>query len=169
LFTAAIRLAVDRDVGENGRVRISAKADYAVRAMLTLTAEDAPQSAEAISRRHDLPIAFLQKIFTELRQAQLVTTHRGRDGGHRLARDPGEITVADILRAVEGPLADVRGQAPEDVVYGDGAEVLQDVWIALRANMRAVLEHVTLADLQRGRLPRRIASLAADDDARARR
>ena len=150
-------------------VRISAKADYAVRAMLTLVAADAPVPADEVCRRHDLPTPFLQKILGELRQSGLVTTVRGREGGHRLARAPEEITVADVLRAVEGPLADVHGQAPEDVDYGQGAEVLQDVWIALRANMRAVLEHVTLADLHRGRLPRRIASLAADDDARQRR
>jgi Rrf2 family protein len=150
-------------------VRISAKADYAVRAMLELATADEPLSADAVGRRQDIPVAFLQKIFADLRRAQLVTTHRGRDGGYRLGRAAAAITVADVLRATEGPLADVHGHAPEDLSYRDVAEPLQDVWIALRANVRDVLEGVTLADLQRGRLPRRIAGLAAREDARLRR
>jgi Rrf2 family protein len=105
-------------------------------------------------------MSFLQKILHELRVARLITSQRGPDGGHRLARAAGEITVADVLRAVEGPLAAVRGEAPEDLSYHGAAEPLQDVWIALRTNMREVLEGVTLADLARARLPRRIAALA---------
>jgi Rrf2 family protein len=154
---------------QNARVRISAKADYAVRAMLELTGAEEPLSADVLGQRQDIPVAFLHKIFVDLRRGGLVTTHRGRDGGYRLSRPAAQITVADVLRAVEGPLADVHGNAPEDLVYRPGAEPVQEVWIALRANVRDVLEGVTLADLERGRLPRRIASIAARADARLRR
>jgi len=151
-------------------VRISAKADYAVRAALELaTAGDEPLPAEVVATRQDIPLYFLRKIFYEMRLANLVTTQRGREGGHRLARPADEITIADILRAMEGPLADVHGTAPESVDYPGIAEPLQEVWIALRANVRGVLEAVTLADLLGRRLPRRIATLAAKDDARLRR
>jgi Rrf2 family protein len=151
-------------------VRISAKADYAVRAALELAlAGDEALSADAVARRQDIPVQFLQKIFHEMRRARLVTTQRGRDGGHRLARPAAEITVADILRAMEGPLADVRGEAPEDIAYRGAAEPLQEVWIALRTNIRSVLEGVTLADLADQRLPKRITNLAQKDGARIRR
>jgi Rrf2 family protein len=149
-------------------VRISAKADYAVRAALELaTAEQL--SAEVVARRQDIPFSFLQKILHELRRAGLAIPQRGRDGGYRLARPAKEISVADVIRAVEGPLADVHGRAPEAVSYDGAAEALPEVWIALRANVRAVLEHVTLDDLVQQRLPRRIARLAGEDDARFRR
>lgn len=121
-------------------------------------------TAEAISVRQEIPIAFLQKILHELRVARLVASQRGPDGGHRLARAPAETTVADILRAVEGPLAAVRGAAPESVHYNGTAAPVQEVWIALRTNIRAVLEGVTLADLAKARLPRRIAALAREPD-----
>ena len=151
-------------------VRISAKADYAVRAALELAlAGDEPLSAETVGGLQDIPVQFLQKIFHEMRRARLVTTSRGRDGGHRLARPAAEITVADILRAVEGPLADVRGEAPEDVRYQGAAEPLQEVWIALRTSIRSVLEGVTLADLADQHLPKPITRLAEKDGARVRR
>lgn len=151
-------------------MRISAKADYAVRAAVELAlAGDEALTAETVARRQDIPVQFLQKIFHEMRRSRLVMTQRGRDGGHRLARPAAEISVADILRALEGPLADVHGKAPEEVAYNDAAEPLQEVWIALRANVRAVLEGVTLADLATGRLPRRISTLAQKNDARVRR
>lgn len=151
-------------------MRISAKADYAVRAALELaTAGDASLPAEVVATRQDIPLYFLRKIFSELRLANLVTTQRGREGGHRLARPADEISVADILRAMEGPLADVHGTAPESVDYQGIAEPLQEVWIALRANVRGVLEAVTLADLLSRRLPERIVALASEDDARLRR
>ena len=146
-------------------MRISAKADYAVRAAVELAAAgDEPITAEAVAERQDIPVQFLQKIFHEMRRARLVASQRGRDGGHRLARPADEITVADVLRAVEGPLAEVRGTPPESVSYNGAAKPLQDVWIALRTNMRTVLEGVTLADLAAGRLPRRIATLAREPD-----
>ena len=142
-------------------MRVSAKADYAVRAAVELAgARDESLTAEIIASRQEIPMSFLQKILHEMRVARLVSSQRGPDGGHRLARPPAEITVADVLRAVEGPLAAVRGEAPESLRYHGAAEPLQDVWIALRTNMREVLEGVTLADLARARLPRRIASLA---------
>jgi Rrf2 family protein len=150
-----------RRVGENIGVRVSAKADYAVRAAVELAgAGEESLTAEVIAGRQGIPMSFLQKILHELRVARLVTSQRGPDGGHRLARAPEEITVADVLRAVEGPLAAVRGDAPEALRYQGAAEPLQEVWIALRTNMREVLEGVTLADLARARLPRRISTLA---------
>jgi Rrf2 family protein len=143
-------------------VRVSAKADYAVRAALELAgAGDLPLTAEVIAGRQGIPMPFLQKILNELRVAGLVGSQRGPDGGHRLARPADEVTIADILRAVEGPLAAVRGEAPESLHYPGIAEPLQEVWIALRTNMREVLEGVTLADLATERLPRRIATLAS--------
>lgn len=117
-------------------------------------------TAEVIAGRQDIPMSFLQKILHELRVAGLVASQRGPEGGHRLARPPDAISVADVLRAVEGPLAVVRGEPPESLRYRGVAEPLQEVWIALRSNMREVLEGVTLADLARARLPRRIATLA---------
>jgi Rrf2 family protein len=160
----------DSAIGQNAPVRITAKADYAVRAALELaTAGDESLTAEVVAARQEIPLYFLRKIFYEMRLANLVTTQRGREGGHRLARPAAEISIADILRAMEGPLADVHGTAPENVVYQGVAEPLQEVWIALRANVRSVLERVTLADLVNERLPKRIATLAAKDDARLRR
>ena len=142
-------------------MRVSAKADYAVRAAIELAnaGEDAV-TAETVALRQDIPAQFLQKIFHELRRARLVVSQRGPEGGHRLARPAGEITVADIIRAVDGPLAAVRGQPPETVKYTGAAAPLQEVWIALRTNVRSVLEGVTLADLAGSHLPRRIATLA---------
>jgi Rrf2 family protein len=146
-------------------VRISAKADYAVRAAIELAASGGePLNAETIAERQGIPQAFLQKILIELRRGRIVVSLRGRVGGHQLARPAAEITVADVLRAVEGPLADVRGRPPEDTEYEGSAVQLQAVWIALRTNMRAVLEHVTLADLVGERLPKRIAKLADEPD-----
>jgi Rrf2 family protein len=151
-------------------VRISAKADYAVRAAVELArAGDAPMSAEAVAAAQEIPVYFLKKIFNDMRIAGIVTATRGREGGHRLARPAAQITVADIMRAMEGPLADVRGEAPEHLKYMESVDALQDVWIALRANVRAVLEAVTLQHLADGALPRRVAGLAARDDARFRR
>ncbi len=146
-------------------MRVSAKADYAVRAAVELAGGgEGPLTAEVIAGRQDIPIPFLQKILHELRVARLVTSQRGPDGGHRLARPAEQVTVADILRAVEGPLAAVRGEAPESLHYGGSAEPVQLVWIALRTNMREVLEGVTLAELATARLPRRIAGLAREPE-----
>jgi Rrf2 family protein len=148
-------------------VRISAKADYAVRAAIELASAgpERPTKGEAIARAQDIPLKFLENILADLRHAGLVTSRRGADGGYRLARPPEEITVADIIRAVEGPLASVRGGRPEDVEYAGSAEPLQRVWIAVRASLRSVVERVTLADLAGGHLAKDIESLAKDPEA----
>jgi Rrf2 family protein len=152
-------------------VRISAKADYAVRAAAELAAagEERPVKGEALATAQGIPQNFLENILADLRHAGLVKSQRGADGGYRLARPAAEVSVADVIRAVEGPLAAVRGEAPEDVTYAGAAAPLQDVWIAVRANLRAVVEHVSLADLAAGRVPGEIARLAEDPDARLRR
>jgi Rrf2 family protein len=146
-------------------VRVSAKADYAVRAAVELAgAGEGSLTAEVIASRQDIPMPFLQKILHELRIARLVASQRGPDGGHRLARPADQMTVADVLRAVEGPLAAVRGEPPEALHYGGSAEPVQLVWIALRTNMREVLEGVTLADLAAGNLPSRVERLAREPE-----
>ena len=131
-------------------MRISAKADYAVRAAMGLALVGGPAKAEHIAQRHAIPLKFLEKILFDLRHAGLVATRRGPEGGYWLARDPAEITVADVLRAVDGPLADVHGLAPEDVEYEEGFAALQKVWVAVRTSLRSVLESVTIADLAGG-------------------
>jgi Rrf2 family protein len=152
-------------MGEDVTMRVSAKADYAVRAAVELAAAgDESLTADVVAQRQQIPVQFLQKILHELRRAQLVSSQRGPDGGHRLARPPAEITVADVIRAVDGPLAAVRGEPPETLQYAGAAVPLQEVWIALRTNVRAVLEGVTLADLAAAHLPRRIATLAHNPD-----
>jgi Rrf2 family protein len=145
-------------------VRISAKADYAVRAAVTLAADDsdAPVKAERLASEQDIPLNFLENILHQLKSSGIVTSHRGPEGGFRLARPAGEVTVADVIRAVEGPLASVRGSRPEQVSYSGAAAPLQEVWIALRANLRAVLEHVTLADVAAGKLPKEVQALTKD-------
>jgi Rrf2 family protein len=145
-------------LGENQAVRITAKADYAVRAAVELASAEAaapgvPVKGELLSRRQGIPQNFLENILTELRRAGLVRTRRGAEGGYQLARSAAEITVADVLRAVEGPLAAVQGVRPDELAYSGAAERLPEVWVALRASLRDVLEHVTVADIARGRLP----------------
>ena len=147
-------------------MRISAKADYAVRAAVQLAASaDGPTKGDAIAQSQGIPLKFLENILGDLRQAGLVRSQRGSDGGYWLNRPPEEITVADVIRAVEGPLAAVRGRRPEDVAYAGAAEPLIQVWIAVRANLRAVVEQVTLADVAAGRLPEHVRELAGDPEA----
>jgi Rrf2 family protein len=151
-------------------VRISAKADYAVRAALELAAaEDPPVKGERIAEAQSIPLKFLENILSDLRQSGLVVSQRGPVGGYRLERPSEEISVADIIRAVDGPLASVRGERPESMAYDGPAEHLAPVWIALRASVRAVLEHVTLRDIVEGRIPAEIDELAKDPDAARRR
>jgi Rrf2 family protein len=147
-------------------MRISAKADYAVRAMVELAAavDEKPVKAERIATAQDIPLNFLENILGELRHAGLVRSHRGAEGGFRLAKDATEISVADVIRAVEGPLASVRGAPPEESEYRGAAEALPRVWIAVRANLRKVVEHVTVADVAHGKLPKSIDKLADDPD-----
>lgn len=153
---------------ENAPVRISAKADYAVRATIELAlAFDGgrPTKGEALAQAQDIPLKFLENILADLRHARIVRSQRGADGGYLLDHDPREISVADVIRAVEGPLASIRGQRPEDVPYAGTAEPLQQVWIAVRASLRSVLERTTLADLAAGELPDGVAKLAQDPEA----
>jgi Rrf2 family protein len=147
-------------------MRISAKADYAVRAAVELAAaaSEKPVKAERIATAQGIPLNFLENILGELRHAGIVRSHRGAEGGFRLARPPEQITVADVIRAVEGPLASVRGGPPEDVQYAGAAESLLRVWLAVRARLRSVVEGVTIADVASGRLPEEIDRLAEDPD-----
>ena len=151
-------------------MRISAKSDYAVRAATELAAAGGgPVKGEALAGAQDIPQKFLENILGDLRQAGIVRSQRGADGGYWLARPAAEVTVADVIRAVDGPLASVRGQRPEDVVYDGHAEALQKVWVAVRASVRSVTEHVTLADLASGDLPQEVAGLLSDPEAWKRR
>ena len=136
-------------------MRISAKADYAVRAAVELAAAapDRPVKGEHIAAAQAIPIKFLENILVDLREAGIVQSRRGPDGGYWLARGAEDVTVADVIRAADGPLASVRGEKPEDLAYEGNAEQLRQVWVALRSSMREVLEQVALADLAGGSLP----------------
>jgi Rrf2 family protein len=148
-------------------MRISAKVDYAVRAAVELAAApgEKPVKAEAIANAQGIPLNFLENILGELRHAGIVRSHRGVEGGFRLAKPPEKVTVADIIRAVEGPLASVRGGPPEDASYMGAAATLPRVWIAVRANLRKVVEHVTVADVAAGKIPAAVDRLAEDPEA----
>jgi Rrf2 family protein len=152
---------------DNGPVRISAKADYAVRAALELAAtpDGEPVKGEQLAASQKIPLQFLEHLLLELKHARLIRSKRGASGGYWLAKPPDDITVADVIRAVEGPLANIQDSAPEDTEYPGAAKRLSDVWIAVRASLRAVLEQVTLADIRDGNLPEPIASMASDPDA----
>ena len=129
-------------------MRVSAKVDYAIRACAELAAAPpGPLKREQISTAQEIPPKFLENILLELRHAGLVSSQRGAEGGYWLARPAAEISLADVIRAVEGPIASVRGQRPEEVAYLGAAAGLQSVWIELRAEMRGVLEETSLADL----------------------
>ena len=147
-------------------MRVSAKADYAIRAMVELaTAGGGPLKADRISRAQEIPVKFLENIMGDLRNAGLVRSQRGAEGGYWLARPAEEIDLAQVIRAVDGPLANVRGLRSEEVTYTGSAEPMRDVWIAVRASLRRVLEAVTLADVASGQLPPEVAELTSDRDA----
>ncbi|MCB0877268.1 MAG: Rrf2 family transcriptional regulator [Solirubrobacterales bacterium] len=148
-------------------MRISAKADYAVRAAIALAApgQDGPLKGDRIADEQGIPLRFLENILGELRHAGLVQSQRGADGGYWLARPADRVTVAEIIRAVDGPLATVRGERPEDLEYLGRAQRLQDVWVGLRANIREVLEAVTLADIVAGELPEPVGGIVSRPDA----
>jgi Rrf2 family protein len=148
-------------------MRISAKADYAVRALAELAASDGdkPVKGEILADSQGIPLNFLENILRELRHAGIVRTQRGAEGGYLLARPAADVNLAEVLRAVEGPLAAVQGTRPDQLEYDGAAASLVDVWIAVRANLRAVLEKVTLADLARGSLPASVRRLADNPDA----
>ena len=154
--------------GKNQRVRITAKADYAVRAAVELAAAEAtrePVKGEQLALNQDIPKNFLENILTELRRAGVVRSRRSAEGGYQLARPAAQITVAEVMRAVEGPLAAVQGVRPDEVEYEGSAEALQEVWVALRASLRDVLEHVTLADIASGKLPAAVMQRTRNKDA----
>ena len=152
-------------------MRISAKADYAVRAALELAAaeEGEPVKGEQVAEAQEIPLQFLEHILLELKHAGLVRTKRGARGGYWLAQPPKDITLADVIRAVEGPLANIHESAPEELHYPGAAERLRDVWVAVRHNLRGVLESITLADVASGRLPWRIDAMLNDPEAWVKR
>jgi Rrf2 family protein len=151
-------------------VQVSATADYALRALAELGASGGgPVKGERLAEAQQIPPKFLEAILAQLRQAGLLQSRRGSDGGYWLARPAAEITLADIIRAADGPLARVRGQRPETVSYEGSARRLTEVWVAVRASMRCVLEVVTLQDLLVGELPHQVRALAEDPGARVTR
>ena len=147
-------------------MRVSAKVDYALRACAELAAAgDGPVKGDRIAQAQEIPLKFLENILLDLKHAGLVASQRGAEGGYWLARPPEEIPLAEIIRAVEGPIANVRGQRPEQVEYAGSAAAFRDVWVAVRANLRSVLETTTIADVAAGRLPEEVVTIAADPDA----
>ncbi len=136
-------------------MRVSAKVDYALRAMVELAAVggDQPVKRERLAQAQQIPPKFLESILADLRNADLVISQRGVEGGYRLARPAAEISIADVVRGVDGPLAAVRGARPDNVDYSGSAAALRDVWLAMRASLRSVLENVSLADVASGELP----------------
>jgi Rrf2 family protein len=147
-------------------MRISAKADYAIRATVELAAAEGTGQlrADRIAEAQDIPIKFLESILLELKHAGIVRSQRGADGGYALGRPGTDISLADVIRAVDGPLANVRGDRPENVKYKGSAVRLTEVWIAVRASLRAVLESTSVADLAHGKLPDDVQALADDLD-----
>ena len=158
----------------NGTMHVSARVDYGMKALMELTvaAFDDPTKmvkSESISRAQGIPTKFLENILRRLREGGIVVSQRGAEGGFRLARDPGEVTVADVIRVLDGPLATVQGEAPEDIEYGGNAEHLAEIWVATRAAMRHVLETVTLVHAATGELPAPVGELLESPGAWRRR
>jgi Rrf2 family protein len=157
-------------VWKTAPMRVSAKADYALRALIEMGArvdgtQAPPVSAEELGRLQDIPHNFLQAILADLRKAGIVHAQRGQSGGWRLAKDAAGVSVADVIRAVDGPLVSVYGLRPEAVSYNERADALQRVWIAARHSLRDVFEQVSVAHLASGKLPAAVARLTEDEDA----
>jgi Rrf2 family protein len=148
-------------------MRVSAKSDYALRALVEIAArtDGVAVSAEEIGRLQEIPHGFLQGILADLRRADVVVSRRGQSGGWCLARAAGDVTIADVIRAIDGPLVSVHGSRPEAVTYNDAAEVLQHVWIAARSSLREVFESVSIEDLVSGELPPAVAARTRAEDA----
>jgi Rrf2 family protein len=148
-------------------MHVTAKADYAVRAIVELadSKQGSPRKVDDVAQAQGIPVSFLENILTQLRSSGIVRSQRGPEGGYWLARPPDELNLAQVIRAVEGPLVGVRGQRPEEIEYVGSAESLQQVWIAVRANLRKVLEHVTVADVAAGRLPKDVLALTREEEA----
>ncbi len=143
-------------------MRLSARVDYALRAASELAAADAPRTVEQLSAAQQIPNKYLESILGELRRGGLLRSQRGPEGGYRLARPAAEISIADVIRALDGELANVRGSRPEHLDYSGAASALQQVWIALRASERTILEGVTLAHVSSGELPDFVSTLVAN-------
>jgi Rrf2 family protein len=148
-------------------MQVSAKTDYALRAVLELAASDSerPRPVEELAQAQEIPVSFLKNILVQLRSAGVVRSRRGPEGGYQLAQPADQISLADVIRAVEGPLVGVRGERPEEVSYGGPAESLREVWIAVRVNLREVLEEVTIADVASGNLPDPVLALTRQFEA----
>ena len=148
-------------------MRVSAKSDYALRALIEMASrvDGRPVSAEELGRLQEIPHGFLQAILADLRRAGIVMSQRGQSGGWRMGRAPTDVSVADVIRAVDGPLVSVYGLRPEAVSYNETAEVLQHVWIAARHSLRDVFEHVSIQQLSDGKLPKAVTTRTADEDA----
>jgi Rrf2 family protein len=148
-------------------MHVTAKADYAVRAVIELadSSQSAPRKVDDVAQAQAIPVSFLENILTQLRSSGVVRSQRGPEGGYWLAQPAEEVSLAQIIRAVEGPLVGVRGQRPEEIEYSGSAEMLQQVWIALRANLRKVLEEVTVADVATGKLPKGVLALTKAEEA----
>jgi len=148
-------------------MHVTAKADYAVRAVIELagSGQGSPRKVDEVAQAQGIPVSFLENILTQLRSSGIVRSQRGPEGGYWLAHPPEEVNLAQVIRAVEGPLVGVRGQRPEEVEYTGTAESLQQVWIALRANLRKVLEHVTVDQVAAGKLPSEVLALTREEEA----
>ena len=146
-------------------MRLSARVDYALRAVCELAAADGARTVEQLSAAQHIPNKYLESILGELRRGGLLRSQRGPDGGYRLARSAGQISIADVIRALDGELANVRGSRPENLSYSGAAASLQEVWIALRASERAILEGVTLEHVAEGKLPRPVEALVSNPSA----
>ncbi len=148
-------------------MHVTAKADYAVRAVVELheSSQETPRKVDEVAQAQGIPVSFLENILTQLRSSGIVRSQRGPEGGYWLAHPAEDLNLAQIIRAVEGPLVGVRGQRPEEVEYAGSAESLQQVWVALRASLRQVLEHVTVADVASGRLPKDVLALTREEQA----
>ena len=147
-------------------MRVSAKVDYAVRAAAELAAAgEGPVKGERLAEAQDIPLQFLEHILLEMKHAGIVRARRGAKGGYWLARPADDITIAEVVRAVEGPIAHVQSSPPESIEYRGNAKHLQEVWIAVRASLRQVVEQVTLADLVSGELPPVVEHLTGSPDA----
>jgi Rrf2 family protein len=148
-------------------MRVTAKSDYALRALIEIArrTDGSPVSAEELGKLQDIPHGFLQAILADLRRAGVLVAQRGQSGGWRMGKSADDVSVADVIRAVDGPLVSIYGLRPESVEYNEAAAVLQHVWIASRHSLRDVLEKVTVRQLAEGKLPRSVSSRTSDDDA----
>jgi Rrf2 family protein len=148
-------------------MHVTAKADYAVRAIVELasSSQDSPRKVDEVAQAQNIPVSFLENILTQLRSSGIVRSQRGPEGGYWLAHPADEVSLAQIIRAVEGPLVGVRGQRPEEIEYAGSAESLTQVWVALRANLRKVLEQVTVAQVAAGELPAEVLALTREEEA----